>query len=124
MVAARREQDAAEGAKLAEAEAATAAAREEEERRLKEDPLYRETWERGQARNRAAENIRRAAEMAKLNANQPPPASAAARAATPARPAHAPPGAAAAPAPGTDRGRGGRDDREIGRTSWRGREWQ
>src|SRR3546814_13199650 len=102
MVAARREQDAAEGAKLAEAEAATAAAREEEERRLKEDPLYRETWERGQARNRAAENIRRAAEMAKLNANQPRPASAAARAATPARPAAAAPGAAAAPAPGNE----------------------
>src|SRR3546814_12855045 len=64
---ARREQDAAEAAKLAEAEAATAAAREEHERRLKEDPLSRETWERGQARNRAAENIRRAAEMAKTD---------------------------------------------------------
>src|SRR3546814_18825876 len=49
--------------------------------------------------------------MAKLNANQPRPASAAARAATPARPAAAAPGAAAAPAPGNDRGRGGRDDR-------------
>ncbi|NKF22641.1 translation initiation factor IF-2 [Solimonas marina] len=75
------------------AEAKARAAKEEHERLLKEDPLYREKWEREQARQRAAENIRRAAEAAKQNAAQ-----------------RAQPGGGAAAAP-AGAPRAGRDDR-------------
>ncbi len=94
---------------LSEAEAAGNAERAEHQHRLKEDPLYREKWEREQARSRAAENIRRSAEAARLNAAQPRPPLATPRPAVAARsPATAP---APAPSPAGERGRGGRDDR-------------
>ncbi|WP_026352809.1 translation initiation factor IF-2 [Solimonas variicoloris] len=103
----RRQREEAEARTRAEAEAAVQAQRAEHERRLKEDTLYREKWEREQARMRAAENVRRAAEAARQMAAQPrtPPA--------PVRGDRQPtPAAAPAPAaPGSDRGRGGRDDR-------------
>jgi translation initiation factor IF-2 len=106
----RQLQDEAAVREREAAEAAARAQKEEHERLLKEDPLYREKWERERARSRAAENIRRAAEAARLNAAQP-------QASAPTRPqptttARAPaPSTAVAPAPGADRGRGGRDDR-------------
>ncbi|MFT4046062.1 MAG: translation initiation factor IF-2 [Solimonas sp.] len=115
---AKRQQEEAARAQLAEeeaskraaAEAAEKAQREEHERKLKEDPLYREKWEREQARNRAAENIRRAAEAAKANA-----VAAAAQRPAAARTENRPTGPATpapAAAPGaSERGRGGRDDR-------------
>jgi translation initiation factor IF-2 len=81
-------------------EAAAAAekeARAAHELRLKEDPLYRAKWEAEQSRNRAAENLRRNIEAAKLAAAQPP-----APVAAPATPA------AAAKKPGER----GRDDRQ------------
>ncbi len=81
-------------------EAAAAAekeARAAHELRLKEDPLYRAKWEAEQSRNRAAENLRRNIEAAKLAAAQPP-----APVVAPATPA------AAAKKPGER----GRDDRQ------------
>jgi len=96
------------------AEAATREARETHERRYKEDPLYRAKWDAESSRNRAAENVRRAAEAARIAAAAPPPPppapvrkpaerAAPATAAKPATPA-------APSAPGADRG-GRRDDR-------------
>ena len=101
----RQQRDEEDAARRAAAEAAEKAEKAEHERLLVEDPLYREKWEREQARNRASENIRRAAEAARLAASQPRTAPAPARA-TPASRA-----APAGPAPSNDRGRGGRDDR-------------
>ncbi|MES0873616.1 translation initiation factor IF-2 [Sinimarinibacterium thermocellulolyticum] len=48
-----------------EAEAAARRAEQEHARLLQEDPLYRAKWEAEQARIRAAENVRRAAEAAR-----------------------------------------------------------
>ncbi|HEY0974137.1 MAG TPA: translation initiation factor IF-2 [Solimonas sp.] len=90
----------------AESLAAAQVAREEHQRRLTEDPLYKAKWDAEQSRNRAAENLRRSTEAARAIAAQPAP--------TPAAPARTPaataPGGAAAPArkPGE---RTGRDDR-------------
>ncbi|HEX4895362.1 MAG TPA: translation initiation factor IF-2 [Solimonas sp.] len=67
----RRERDEEEIRQRAAAEAAQKEARAEHERRLKEDPLYKAKWDAEQSRNRAAENIRRAAEAAKALAAQP-----------------------------------------------------
>ncbi|AXQ29204.1 translation initiation factor IF-2 [Solimonas sp. K1W22B-7] len=110
---ARQQAVAEEERKRAEAEAAARAARETHERKLKEDPLYRAKYEAESSRNRAAENVRRAAEAARLAALAPPPPPPAPVVA-PRRP---PAAAAATPAPGTapapagaDRG-GRRDDR-------------
>jgi len=95
-------------------EAATREARETHERRFKEDPLYRAKWEAESSRNRAAENVRRAAEAARIAAAAPPPpppAPVRKPAERPAPAAAAKPGTPAAPAaPGADRG-GRRDDR-------------
>ncbi|WP_028079064.1 translation initiation factor IF-2 [Solimonas soli] len=105
----RQQRDEEVARQRAETEAAEKARRTEHERLLKEDPLYREKWEREQARNRAAENIRRASEAAKLAAAQRPQPAPAGRGDV-----RAPATAAAvapAPAPAGERGRGGRDDR-------------
>lgn len=58
--------------RAAEAEAAALRNKAEHERKLKEDPLYKAKWDAEQARFRAAENVRRASEAAKLAAAQPP----------------------------------------------------
>ena len=95
-----------------EAEAADKAARELHVQRLKDDPLYKAKWDAEQSRSRAQENVRRAAEAARISAEQrlaaPPVAPPRPAARTPAA---ATPAAAPAAAPGSDRGRGGRDDR-------------
>jgi len=95
-------------------EAATREARETHERRYKEDPLYRAKWDAESSRNRAAENVRRAAEAARIAAAAPPPpppAPVRKPAERPAPATAAKPGTPAAPAaPGADRG-GRRDDR-------------
>ncbi len=108
----RQQAVAEEERKRAEAEASAREARETHERRMKEDPLYRAKYEAESSRNRAAENVRRAAEAARLAALAPPPAPA--PVAAPRRPAAATtaatPAPGTAPAPGADRG-GRRDDR-------------
>jgi translation initiation factor IF-2 len=65
-----------EAKRQAEVEAAAARNQEEHQRKLREDPLYKAKWEAEQARSRAAENVRRAAEAAKLQAAQPQPVAA------------------------------------------------
>jgi translation initiation factor IF-2 len=69
----RKQREAEEHRKREEAEAAVRQAKDEHDRLLKEDPLYRAKWEAEQSRNRAAENVRRASEAAKLAAAQPAP---------------------------------------------------
>jgi translation initiation factor IF-2 len=82
----REAREAREAAERAQQEADEKLRRDKEqhEKQLQEDPLYRQRWEAGQARRRAEENLRRAAEMRAAN---PQPA-------TPAAPAAAPAGAA------------------------------
>jgi len=62
-----------EALRQAEAEAAAVRNKEEHARKLKDDPLYKAKWDAEQARSRAAENVRRSAEAAKLQAAQPAP---------------------------------------------------
>lgn len=69
----RKQREEEEQRKRQEAAAAAQQAKDEHERLLQEDPLYRAKWEAEQSRNRAAENVRRAAEAAKLAASQPAP---------------------------------------------------
>lgn len=102
---------AAEEAQRLEAESAVAqkAARDEHERRLKEDPLYKAKWDAEQSRSRAAENLRRNSEAAKAFAAQPVVAPVAAPAAARAPTAGA---AVAAAVPASKPGARGRDDRQ------------
>ncbi|MFC4253387.1 translation initiation factor IF-2 [Sinimarinibacterium flocculans] len=76
-----------------EAEAAAKHAEQEHTRLLQEDPLYRAKWEAEQARVRASENVRRAAEAARTMAAAPTP----------------PPGVAPGAAPAAAKRAGGRD---------------
>ncbi|MFP5306688.1 MAG: translation initiation factor IF-2 N-terminal domain-containing protein, partial [Gammaproteobacteria bacterium] len=90
----RKLQQEEEARRQAEAVAAEKQAKETHERQLSEDPLYRAKWEAEQARVRATENVRRAAEAARAMAAQP---------AAPAAPVRGAPAAvpAAVPPPGT-----------------------